>query len=105
MHYLSLVDHKGFLGNPQAEMHVLLGEQDGGATRSRFPQYLSDGGDDDRGQPFARLIQQQDQGSSSGRTKGWPIKARAASCRCSNRRIRAIGLVFALILEIAVGKG
>jgi hypothetical protein len=77
-------------------MHVLLGKQDGGAARSQFAQYLGDRGDDDRGQPFARLIQQQNQRIAHQGT---------ASCGCSNRRIRAIGLVFALILEIPVGKG
>src|ERR1700734_3075577 len=61
MHHLSLVDDKGLLGDPQAEMHVLLGKQDRGAARSQFPQYLSDGGDHDRGQPLARLVEQQDQ--------------------------------------------
>jgi hypothetical protein len=97
MHYLSLVDHKGFLGNPQAEMHVLLGEQDGGATRSRFPLYLGDGGDDDRGQPLARLIQQQDQGiAHQGARRFVSLFEQAHSGHW---------LVFALILEIAVGEG
>src|SRR5277367_342376 len=49
MHHLSFVDDKCLLGNPQAEMHVLLGEQDSGAARSEFPQYLADRGDHDRG--------------------------------------------------------
>src|SRR5665213_3235400 len=48
MHDLSLVDDEGLLGDPQAEMQVLLGEQDGGAARSQLPQHLADGGDHDR---------------------------------------------------------
>ena len=49
MHHLALVDDQGLLGDPQAEMHVLLGEQDGGAARAQFAQHLADGGDHDRG--------------------------------------------------------
>ncbi len=69
MHHLSSIDDERLLGDPQAEMHVLLGEQDGGAARSQFPQYLGDGGDDDRGQPFARLVEQQDQGIAHQRAR------------------------------------
>ena len=61
MHHFSFVDDECLLGNPQAEMHILLGKQDSGATRSQFPQYSADRGDHDRGEPFARFVEQQDQ--------------------------------------------
>jgi hypothetical protein len=54
-------------------------------------------GDDDRGQPFARLIQQQDQGiAHQGARRFVPLFEQAHSGHW---------LVFALILEIAVGEG
>src|SRR5579872_6215633 len=61
MHYLAFVDHDSLFGNPQAEMHVLLGEQDGRATRSQFSQDLADCRDHDWREPLARLVEQQDQ--------------------------------------------
>src|ERR1700742_3767145 len=42
-------------------MHVLLGEKDRGAARSKFTQNLSDCSHHDRSQSLARFVQQQDE--------------------------------------------
>src|SRR5450756_540411 len=55
---LSLVDDSGSTGEPEAEMHVLFGDQNGGAGAAQLPQQFADPLHDDWRQALTRFVQQ-----------------------------------------------
>src|SRR5258708_12665653 len=56
---LAFVDDSGVAGEPEAEMHVLLRDQNRSTRATPFPQQLADPLHDDRCQPLPPLLPHQ----------------------------------------------